>query len=78
VAHGNAVAYLVADAISARFERHALANPVQIAVILVALILLASGPPFPAYFAGALFVHFLLGSATVALVVPLILPLIVK
>lgn len=66
------VAYLVADAISARLNRHPLANPVLIAVILVALILLASGTPFPAYFAGAQFVHFLLGPATVALAVPLV------
>lgn len=66
------IAYLVADAISVRFSRHPLANPVLIAVVLVAVILLASGTPFPAYFAGAQFVHFLLGPATVALAVPLV------
>lgn len=72
------VAYLVADAVSARLNRHALANPVLIAVLLVSLLLLASGTPFPAYFAGAQFVHFLLGPATVALAVPLVrhLPLV--
>jgi len=34
-------------------------------------LLIASGTPYPAYFAGAQFVHFLLGPATVALAVPL-------
>lgn len=69
------VAYLAADALSARLNRHPLANPVLIAVALVSLVLLASGTPFPAYFAGAQFVHFLLGPATVALAVPLVLHL---
>ena len=69
------VAYLVADALSARLQRHPLANPVLIAVALVSLVLLATGTPFPAYFAGAQFVHFLLGPATVALAVPLVLHL---
>lgn len=66
------VAYIFADAIAARLKRHPLANPVLIAVVIVAAILLASGTPFPAYFAGAQFVHFLLGPATVALAVPLV------
>ena len=66
------VAYLAADAIAARLQRRPLANPVLIAVLLVSLVLLASGTPFPAYFAGAQFVHFLLGPATVALAVPLV------
>lgn len=69
------VAYLAADALSARLQRHPLANPVLIAVALVSLVLLATGTPFPAYFAGAQFVHFLLGPATVALAVPLVLHL---
>jgi predicted murein hydrolase (TIGR00659 family) len=69
------VAYLAADALSARLQRHPLANPVLIAVALVSLVLLVTGTPFPAYFAGAQFVHFLLGPATVALAVPLVLHL---
>jgi putative effector of murein hydrolase len=43
-----------------------------IAIVLVSAVLVATGTPFPAYFAGAQFVHFLLGPATVALAVPLI------
>lgn len=69
------VAYLAADALSARLQRHPMANPVLIAVALVSLVLLVTGTPFPAYFAGAQFVHFLLGPATVALAVPLVLHL---
>ena len=52
--------------------RHPLANPVLIAVTLVSIVVVASGTSFPAYFAGAQFVHFLLGPATVALAVPLV------
>jgi len=66
------IAYLAADAISKALHRHPLANPVLIAIVLVSVILVATGTPFPAYFAGAQFVHFLLGPATVALAVPLI------
>jgi predicted murein hydrolase (TIGR00659 family) len=66
------VAYVIADAIAVACKRHPLANPVLMAVILVAGILLATGTEYPAYFAGAQFVHFLLGPATVTLAVPLI------
>jgi predicted murein hydrolase (TIGR00659 family) len=66
------IAYLAADAISVACDRHPLANPVLIAVVFVSAILLATGTTFPAYFAGAQFVHFLLGPATVALAVPLV------
>ncbi|KPF71911.1 hypothetical protein IP69_05235 [Bosea sp. AAP35] len=64
-------AYVVAERISARFGRHPLANPVLIAVALLALILGATRTPFETYFEGAQFVHFLLGPATVALALPL-------
>jgi predicted murein hydrolase (TIGR00659 family) len=66
------VAYVAADAISAKLDRHPLANPVLIAVVFVTVILVATGTAFPTYFAGAQFVHFLLGPATVALAVPLV------
>lgn len=48
-----------------------LVNPVAVAVALLVAVLLATGTPYPAYFDGAQFVHFLLGPATVALAVPL-------
>ncbi len=65
------VAWLVALRIHAACGRHPLANPVLIAVALLAGGLLAGGVDYRAYFAGAQFVHFLLGPATVALAVPL-------
>jgi predicted murein hydrolase (TIGR00659 family) len=66
------IAYVVADWLSAKSARHPAVNPVLIAVALVSLVLLVSGTPFQNYFAGAQFVHFLLGPATVALAVPLV------
>ncbi len=64
--------YIAADAISVAFRRHPLANPVLIAVTFLSIILLATGTQFPTYFAGAQFVHFLLGPATVARAIPLV------
>jgi putative effector of murein hydrolase len=66
------VVYIAADAISVAFRRHPLANPVLMAVAFLSVILLATGTQFPTYFAGAQFVHFLLGPATVALAIPLV------
>jgi predicted murein hydrolase (TIGR00659 family) len=65
------VAYAVADLVHRRVGRHSAANPVLVAVLLLLLVLAASGTPYPTYFEGAQFVHFLLGPATVALAVPL-------
>jgi putative effector of murein hydrolase len=48
-----------------------LVNPVLIAILLVATLLEITGTPYQTYFAGARFIHFLLGPATVALAVPL-------
>jgi predicted murein hydrolase (TIGR00659 family) len=64
-------AYVLADRVSAACGRHPLANPVLLAVGLLAAVLLTTGTPYPTYFQGAQFVHFLLGPATVALAVPL-------
>jgi predicted murein hydrolase (TIGR00659 family) len=49
---------------------HPLVNPVLIAMVIVALTLGITNTPYATYFEGAQFVHFLLGSATVALAVP--------
>jgi putative effector of murein hydrolase len=48
-----------------------LANPVLIAILAVSVLLEATGTPYARYFAGAQFIQFLLGPATVALAVPL-------
>lgn len=65
------VAYIVADALSAALGRHPLANPVLLSIVFISAVLLISSTTFPSYFAGAQFIHFLLGPATVALAVPL-------
>jgi predicted murein hydrolase (TIGR00659 family) len=64
-------AYLIAGSIAALARRHPIANPVAIAVALIAVLLEATGTDYQTYFKGAQFVHFLLGPATVALAVPL-------
>lgn len=54
-----------------RSGRHPLVNPVAIAVATVAIAILAIDMPYATYFQGAQFVHFLLGTATVSLAVPI-------
>lgn len=65
-------AYLAAQRIFVLCKASPLANPVAISVALIALALWFSGMSYERYFAGAQFVHFLLGPATVALAVPLV------
>lgn len=48
-----------------------LVNPVLIAIVAVGAMVLATGTSYRTYFAGAQFINFLLGPATVALAVPL-------
>jgi predicted murein hydrolase (TIGR00659 family) len=64
-------AYVFAQWVFARAGFSPLANPVAIAVAIISLVLVASGMSYERYFAGAQFVHFLLGPATVALALPL-------
>jgi predicted murein hydrolase (TIGR00659 family) len=64
-------AYACAQAIHVRCGMSPLANPVAIAIALVAIVLAFADMPYRDYFAGAQFVHFLLGPATVALAIPL-------
>ncbi|ACK51914.1 LrgB family protein [Methylocella silvestris BL2] len=65
------LAWLAADALARLSKRNPLVNPVLIAVIFVAALLMLTGTDYKVYFNGAQFVHFLLGPATVALAVPL-------
>ncbi|MCI0515352.1 LrgB family protein [candidate division KSB1 bacterium] len=48
-----------------------LLNPVLVSILSMIGILLATRTPYATYFAGAQFIHFLLGPATVALAIPL-------
>jgi len=63
--------YVLAQAVYERLDRAPLANPVLWSVVAIGVVLLATGTPYPAYFAGAQFVHVLLGPAVVALAWPL-------
>ena len=63
--------YASTDAVSLASRRHPLANPVLHAMWIIGVFLLVTGTSYTTYFAGAQFVHFLLGPATVALAVPL-------
>ena len=51
--------------------RNPLVNPVAIAVLVLAATIVAIDMPYATYFEGAQFVHFLLGTATVSLAVPI-------
>ncbi len=64
-------AYQVGVLVYERLGRNPLANPIAIAVFIVAVAITLIDMPYPKYFAGAQFVHFLLGTATVSLAVPI-------
>ena len=63
--------YVSMQAIYLRLNQVPWANPVLWTVVAIAGVLLATGVPYPTYFAGAQFIHFLLGPAVVALAWPL-------
>lgn len=63
--------YVLAHSAYLRAAQAPWANPVLWSVVVLAGGLLATGVPYPAYFAGAQFIHFLLGPAVVALGWPL-------
>ena len=65
------LAYGMTDAFSKKLNRHPLANPVLLAILIIAGLLRITGTPYRTYFEGAQFIHFLLGPATVALAFPL-------
>ena len=65
------VVYLMANAAYTRLDSAPWANPVLWSVVTLASGLLATGMDYPSYFAGAQFIHFLLGPAVVALAWPL-------
>ncbi|MFT3800625.1 MAG: LrgB family protein [Burkholderiaceae bacterium] len=63
--------YLVAQAIYLRVGQAPWANPVLLSIIILGGGLSVSGVSYQTYFAGAQFIHFLLGPAVVALAWPL-------
>lgn len=65
------VAYQIGLWAYQKAKQNPLVNPVAIAVILVASFIELIDIPYETYFQGAQFIHFLLGSATVALAIPI-------
>jgi putative effector of murein hydrolase len=65
------VVYVLALAFYTRMGQAPWANPVLWSMVALGLGLLATGTAYPTYFAGAQFIHFLLGPAVVALAWPL-------
>lgn len=65
------VVYVTAHAAYTRFGQQPWANPVLWTVAILAAGLLVTSVPYPTYFSGAQFIHFLLGPAVVALAWPL-------
>ena len=64
-------AYQVGLMIYERANKNPFANPVAIAIAIVIATISVIGLPYAKYFEGAQFIHFLLGTATVALAVPI-------
>lgn len=64
-------AYWLGLTLYERSQRNPLANPVLIAVLVVTLAIDVLDMPYAKYFEGAQFVHFLLGTATVSLAIPI-------
>ncbi|RQU68086.1 LrgB family protein [Burkholderia cenocepacia] len=65
------LAYRAGLAANRAMRGNVLAHPVLIAVAILVAFLAATGIPYRDYFAGAQYVHFLLGPATVALAIPM-------
>lgn len=64
-------AYALGAAVFRLSRGQSWANPVLISVVLLGLLLTATGTPYATYFEGAQFVHFMLGPATVCLALPM-------
>jgi predicted murein hydrolase (TIGR00659 family) len=64
-------AYLLGLTLYERSQRNPLANPVLIAVVVVTFSISVLDMSYTKYFEGAQFVHFLLGTATVSLAIPI-------
>ncbi len=66
------MAYLAGFWCFEKVKRSPIVSPVAIAASFLGVILLITDTPYPVYFEGAQFVHFLLGPATVSLAIPLV------
>lgn len=64
-------AYQFAFMLYVKSNRHPIVNPVGVTVLIVTIGITLVDMPYKQYFEGAQFIHFLLGTATVALAVPI-------
>ena len=69
------IAFYLAGVWLQRRTRLAITNPTLIAIVLVGVMLWLLRLPYTQYFAGVQLLHFLLGPATVALAIPMVLSL---
>jgi putative effector of murein hydrolase len=65
------VIYVLVHSLYVKLHQAPWANPVLWSIVLLAGMLALSNTPYPTYFSGAQFIHFLLGPAVVALAWPL-------
>ncbi len=65
------VVYQLSAVLYRRLNGITILNPIISSILVLVALLLITDTPYETYFAGAQFVHFLLGPATVALAVPL-------
>lgn len=63
--------FFLTSQLHAKAKFQPLLNPVLLSILMVVGVLVVTGTPYPVYFSGARFIHFLLGPATVALAIPL-------
>jgi len=63
--------YVLAQSLYLRVGQAPWANPVLWTVVMLAIVLTLTATPYPTYFSGAQFIHFLLGPAVVALAWPM-------
>lgn len=64
-------AWELACMLDIRAGHKAWTNPTVLAILMLVAVLLLTGTSYQAYFTGAVYIHFLLGPATVALAVPM-------
>jgi predicted murein hydrolase (TIGR00659 family) len=63
--------YAGSSALNRRFNRAPIANPTLLTIAALVIILAGSGVPYKTYFEGVAVLHYLLGTAVVALALPL-------
>lgn len=63
--------WIAASELSLRLKRNPLVNPVLTSTLFLSVVMTIADIPYEQFFAGAQFVHFLLGPATVAIAIPM-------